>query len=477
MPIRIMTPDEPMCGVTGIARRLLPRLAGCLRDRRGSLATYLAIFGSPAVGAGALSIDFGRIAVLRAQMQDSADAAAISAAAQLDGRDGARGRADTVARNALLQTSGLSSNGATLSVQDVKFYLTYGATPVLAVNDSQAKFAEVTLAPRQVTLMLEPLLASLSGGVVESAREMTAIAVAGPKPTICHAPPLMLCDFVEIDPSQDLRDPANVGRQVRLKEPPSSGSATWAPGNFGLLALPDGSVGASDIEGALAAVAPGDCYDIDVITATGAKTNKVKDGINARFDVPGDPWPFPAPNVINYPRDAALIANTSAKLGDGVWDLNGYWAAKHGGAAPPPDLAGASRYQAHLFELGLAFGRNGKATIFPVTDALPAVFTLVTLPGASIPVATSSANANNSDFDGVPSRAVASNGQARRLMQVAQLRCIAENVQGHGTYPTDGNYLEMFITETVKDPPAAAIYGEVVRALTPTNSPVFHSNV
>jgi hypothetical protein len=285
----------------------------------------------------------------------------------------------------------------------------------------------------------------------------------------------MLCDFAEEDPALDLALPANIGRQIRLKEP-QAGGGTWAPGNFGLLSLPDGSGGANDIEGALAAVEPADCYGIDVITATGSKTNKTKDGINARFDVPGNPWPNPAPNVINFPRDADIIADPNAKLGSGNWDLAGYWMDKHG-VAPPADLTGATRYQAYLYELGEEFARNGRETLYPVPASLPAGYTTVTPPAASVPVAADPANANDNDFDGVPTQTEAANGYARRLVQVAQLNCVAEGINGYGTYPTDGNYIEVFLTETVKDPPDAAIYGEVVRPLTTINSPQFHANV
>jgi len=72
---------------------------------------------------------------------------------------------------------------------------------------------------------------------------------------------------------------------------------------------------------------------------------------------------------------------------------------------------------------------------------------------------------------------VASNGYARRLMNVAVLDCIAEDVRGTGTYPTNGRYIEMFITEYVPEPPDAAIFGEVVRPLTSLFSPDFHANV
>ncbi len=49
-------------------------------------------------------------------------------------------------------------------------------------------------------------------------------------------------------------------------------------------------------------------------------------------------------------------------------------------------------------------------------------------------------------------------------------------VNGHGTYPTNGKYVEMFITQEVKDPPDAAIYGEIVRSLSSFNDPEFYAN-
>jgi hypothetical protein len=85
-------------------------------------------------------------------------------------------------------------------------------------------------------------------------------------------------------------------------------------------------------------------------------------------------------------------------------------------------------------------------------------------------------HSTNPDYDGVPQHTPASNGEARRRMQVALLQCVADDVKGHGTYPTYGKYVELFITETVTDPPEAAIYGEVIRSLTTSTSPQFHAN-
>jgi len=55
------------------------------RDQRGAAAIYTAFAGTLALASGVLGLDIGRVVVLRSQMQNAADAAALSAAAQLDG--------------------------------------------------------------------------------------------------------------------------------------------------------------------------------------------------------------------------------------------------------------------------------------------------------------------------------------------------------------------------------------------------------
>jgi hypothetical protein len=339
---------------------------------------------------------------------------------------------------------------------------------VPAAGDEDSAFIDVELVPRRVDYVLAPLLDKLAG---PKNATLQANAMAGSKPFICHTPPLMICDPAESDPALDLALPANAGRQIQLK-PPQSGGGAWAPGNYGLLALPDGSIGASDIEGALAAIEPEDCYTLDVSTAPGVKTNKVQNGINARFDLPGG-LPNPAPDVINYPKDAEIAADPSVVLGSGNWDLDAYWDAKHGGT-PPTALAGASRYQVYLYELGLEFARNGRQTSYPAGADLPAGFTLVSPAAAGVP--EDPANPDDPDYDGVPSQPVAADGYARRLVEVAVLQCVADGVRGSHTYPTNGRYVELFITEAVDEEPAGGIYGEVVHELTTVNDPDFHAN-
>lgn len=436
-----------------------------LNDRRGGVAVYMAIFGVVIVGAASLSLDFGRMVVLRTQMQDRADAGAMAGAVQLDGRDGAQARATAVARNAMRQTSGIAANGGELDVHAITFYSSMDPD-VSTVDDTDSKFIRVELNPKVVRMMFLPVLDSTA----ETERILRTQATATAAPFICHAPPLMLCDPKESNAGDDLSLPANVGRQIALKPPPNGGF--WAPGNYGLLALPDGSIGADDLMDALVAVEPPDCYSLDVTTAPGVKMNKIRDGINARFDLDG--LPDPAPNVINYPQDPALSGGVVGVLGAGDWDIETYWADRHGGSLPEA-LDGASRYQVYLYELGETYARNGRQTQYPPADDLPAGFTLVTPPGEDIP--EDADNPGDPNVDGVPDQAVASNGPARRLVKVAVLECMAEGIKGSHAYPTHGNYVEMFITQAVPTAPEGAIYGELVQPLSPNTDPDFHANV
>ncbi len=446
------------------------------KHRAGSISIYAAMFSVVAMGGGALVIDYSRAAVLHNEMQNAADAAAMSGAFHLDGKDGARTRATSVALNALRNSSGIpEGNGTTDLSADpaaIKFYSQVTPNLIDATTDLDAKFIEVGLTTQNVSYMFAPILNVISTGTAAGTTVQRS-ATAQTSPYICHAPPLMMCDLAELDPALDPTLKANIGRQIRLKEP-QAGGGSWAPGNFGLLALPDGSSGAVDIEAALAAEEPADCYRLDVITATGSKTNKVKDGINARFDI-GTFTDPPAPNVINYPLDADLIADSAGVIGNANWNIENYWLAKHGSAAPPA-LANASRYQVYLYELGETYARDGKETLYPIpSDGVPDGFNTVTPGAADIPV--DPANPTLPDFDGVPQNTPSVQGPARRLVKVALLQCIADGVNGKGTYPTHGRFVEMLITQEVKDPPDAAIYGEIVRALSPLNEPEFHANV
>ncbi len=443
-----------------------------LADVGGSISAYSAILAVIGIGGAALTIDFGRATVLRTQMQDRADAGAMAGAVYLDFKAGARARAEDVARNAVQQLSSMAGDSADLRVATVNFYSDFLATPPVAANtDEDARFIQVILESRRIDYFFKPVLAMM-GGDGSTSKMLNSAAVAASDPFICKVPPMMMCNPAEADPANDLSLEANVGRQMVLKPPPSGGA--WAPGNFGLLA-PDGVTDADVVAASIAAVDPPDCYTLDVTTAPGVKANKTADALNARFDI--NSYPDPAPNVIAYPQDDVIAADPTLVFGDGIWDDVTYWDEKQGNSPVPGELAGASRYQTYLYELDETFARNGKLTLIPPPNPLPAGYVLVDPPAVKLPKAADPAQDKNPWFDGIPDQTPASNGYKRRLIQVAVLNCLAENVKGSGTYPSNGNYVEMFVTEPAAAPPDMRIFAEVAGTLTPATAPDFHANV
>lgn len=445
-------------------RRLLgaaKRLRELRSDRRGAVAVYAAFISAAALGGGVLALDVGRMVALRAQMQNAADAAALSAATQLTGQPGSIARAQNLAQQGLLNETALSDNPGAFTIQSITFFRQVDPTRIVTTDDFDAAFVEVTLNPQQITLLLKPALDYIASSQnASNISTLNASATATYEPVVCNAPPFMACDPTENGSSNDdLMDPSNAGRQLLVKE---NGGGSFAPGQYGLLCPTGTNCGASEVGDAIAAENPGTCYGANVDTSPGSQTQQVRNGLNARFDTGNQNPKKPAKDIMPYSRDSNM--NASTRVGNGSWNPNSYWSANHPSDPAPSGLSGYSRYQVYLYEMGETFARNGKRTLYPAPSPLPAGYTLVTPPGASIPAA------------GVPTSAPSSLVK-RRVVKLAVLRCVALNVQGSGSYPTFGRYVEAFLTEPVSSPPNADIYGEIIGPLTSRTSSDFHGNV
>lgn len=433
------------------------------RDRRGASAVYFALMTPLLLGTGVLAVDVGRLVVLRSQMQNAADAAAISAANQLDGEDGARDRASAVAKSALKNQTRLADDSQDLAVATVTFYSQLGASPKVATDDVEAIYVRVQLSPRTANTFLDSMLNMASTKKTKSEVSLDARATATPAHIICEAPPFMICDPGENNAALSLKNPANIGRQLVIKE---SGGGSFAPGNYGLLCPASGNCGASNIGDALAAEPAPGCYgETDgtlVDTATGVKTNQVRDGVNTRFDEGKANPKIPAQNIMPYDRDSDMA--TANILGNGNWNPTGYWNTYHPSEMAPSGLSTYTRYQMNLYEQGVTFARKGKQTLYPLPASLPAGYTKVTPPMQSIPPA------------GIP-KSTPSNDPKRRVVKVAVLKCDALNVKGSHTYPTFGNFVEMFLTEPVGAAPASDIYAELIGPVSIFNLDHYHANI
>ena len=436
-------------------------------DTRGVLAIYVALVLTLFLATGVLAIDFGRLAVLRTQMQNAADAAAIAAASKLTGAPGARANATTAA-NAFVATSSLPIGGGNLSIDTLSLFSSYDtatATGVTATEDATAIIAQVTMTTQTINLILAPLIDLLDPptGAAPTSAQLIATATAQYSPIICNVTPFMVCDPAEGgDPSLSLSNSANIGKQLLIKQ--KGGGGAFAPGNFGLLCTISGDCGASAIGDALADELSNTCKTtdaVDVETAPGSKTNQIRNGVNTRFDIVTNS--APAQNIIAYEKDSTIESGSSTFIGDGVWDASAYWATNHSGDALPADISNPSRYQVYLYELGEPFASNGFQTRYPAPDPLPTGFTLITPPAADVPAA------------GVPT-STPSTDIKRRVVQVAVLRCVEQNVQGSGTYSTNGRYVETFITEGMPNV-SDDLYGEIIAPLNAFTSDNFHANV
>ena len=415
-----------------------PRLLRAFsRDKSGAVAIYVGLLLTVLIGVLVLVFDVGRLAVVRSQAQNAADASAIAAAIHLDGTDGARARAEAVARGAANQRSNIEtvSGSPNIQIDTVDFYQDVDKTP--ATSDSDAAFVEVTVRPRPVKHVLEPVLATLTGSVSDGYTNIGAAAMAGNAPVLCDPPALLICNPREVG-LDDILLPEAAGRQIMLRR---AGNAPVA-GNYGLMCPPPyTNCGAPIIEDFLASEGVDACTVTDMSTKTGVTFQKVNRGINHRFEYGSLGYPM-APNIIEFPRDAVF---QNGMLGDGDWGPDTYWPDAHNGETLPMSLMNATRFQTYLYELGESYAANNIGqTMFPspAMAEMPSGFSYVA-GGGPIPT------------DGEPPGANVSPDAMRRVMPAAVVDCVAVGVRGNFDISTrDMVVINVFLTEIVGPPPA-----------------------
>ena len=441
------------------------------KDRGGSVAIYTAVVGTMMIAMSALAVDYGRLTVLRTQMQNAADAAALAGAAQLDGRTDAMARAVDVARNAAQQTSGLAD---TLTVANATVYRSINPDITVGITDANARFIRVTMANENINLLFMPVLNALTAAGSAETATLQATATAQANPFLCPPTTIMACDRFLAGVPLIMSSPTTAGYQLALRDR----NAVPAQLVYFMRLCPSDNPTCSAAEAtAFAADASSDQCDSSTVRPLAPGTDNataIADGINTRFGEGASPEP--AENVVFYDRDSVFDGLTVASpflesgwYGAGDWESGTYWSDHHGGASLPAALAGASRYQVHLYELGQDFARNSKQTIFPLPASLPAGFTAVISPPADIPVG---ADPSDEWQDGVPDAGVASTDPKRRVMIASVVDCEAQ-VFAAPISPT-GGYVELFLTERSED---SVIFVEVIGEITLQNSDDFHVNV
>ncbi len=441
-----------------------------IRRQRGAFLVMMALLIVVLIGIAALALDFGRVVALRAEMQNAVDAAALAGAVELDGKDGARLRARTAARNALIHDSRWARVAELLgdtslpeeafeyfciigSVNDVSDddaprYCAGSQTAARlwpATSDAETHYIRVRLDPEvaehfRVDLIFLPVLQAF-GIDTATVVALNATATAGRHFYECNYPPMMLCDPFESVGSH-FKDEMAAGQGIKLRAQ-GGGASFWAGGNFGFLVPSGGGPGAANVALYLADEGLTGCTPSRVATEPGEMTMTTTSALNTRFDQYNAPNPFnrpnaparwpPAPNVVSYPDDLSFVDVGNSRFGNGNWDFDAYWAAKHAGAPKPNAWSNANRprrWDVYKWEID-----NG-----------------------AIPLAGQPNPAHLYTGDYPPPRSVAE----RRVLHVAVISCAALGVHGASEvtlFEPDG-FAEMFLYRSADGPPGATIYAE-----------------
>ena len=399
-------------------RRSIP---GLFRSNDGAVAPTVALSLFGLIAAGGIAFDYARMATMDTELQNAADQATLAAATQLDGETGACARAAAAAAN-MLSNSTLFANDSqarpiTVTEESscdatgrIRFWQDIGKTTA-ADSDSNARFVEVEVDPREAVYALTPIAAAFSSG------QMTGIAFAGLGQAVCNTPPVMMCNPAEPTGNMDPDFPftANSGDGIRLVV-----GAPSAPGNFGFLQTGYGT-GASALARALGYNnPPADCAPTNGVDTEPGDKEAVRAAFNTRFDLSeagqtcptggtcspsinsrkdlvrgnncgtagqqgwqeaANPYRAPSstvpldgtndPDIMGFPRDMCHAVSldgvcgpggTVRIIGNGIWDRDAYFRVNYGwdaaGTGTANDwttktglTAAATRYQVYKWEM------------------------------------------------------------------------------------------------------------------------------
>lgn len=247
--------------------------AGSRKQERGSILATSAIGMLAILLAVGLGVDISRFYLVKTELQNGADAAALAAVSALTG---APAGIDAAVAQATLKTSNKYNFSHTgISITSVAFSTTLEGT-YMSASDAKSpatvaniKFVRVTTAP-------SPVAISFAGAVLGKSKNLAATATAGYSvglSDICNFLPVMVVDY---------GTPIVAGQLYTFRA--QSGSFV-SPGNYQILAL--AGAGGADARVGLAAgvdacAGPGAEYAID--TKTGVTAGAVRQGVNTRFD-------------------------------------------------------------------------------------------------------------------------------------------------------------------------------------------------
>jgi Flp pilus assembly protein TadG len=253
-----------------VQRRFLRR-----RTERGSILVMTALGMFCALLAVGLCIDISHFYLVKTELQNAADAAALAGAASLN--SSATG-IDAAVSRALVSMNKVEFGKAnvTVSASNVSFAVNLDDSSYMSQASARAsapniRFIRVTTNPASVKVYFASMVL---GGYVD----LTATATAGqsvPLNVICGFLPLSVIDY---------GSPIVAGQMYTFRSQPG-GKNSVSPGNYQILAV--ASRGGNDVRIGLASgvsTCAGMNSELAVDTKPGQTSGPVRQGLNTRFD-------------------------------------------------------------------------------------------------------------------------------------------------------------------------------------------------
>jgi len=281
--------------------QVLSRLGATPRGQRGVVVVLFTIAMLAMLGLTGLALDGAHAMLNKTRLQNTVDAAALSAAKTLDETDDRV--AATVEALAMFSTNASGAGNAEIAAS----YSSGQLTVSVQYSNTLHPFVPATVPERYVRVTATNL--RLPGWFIPvmgfDEMVVAASAVAGPSPTInqsCNIAPMMVCGNGSADPADNFGYDMGVADVLKA----STNSFEVGTGNFQLIRL-DGGQGGADVREAMAGAYEGCLTSGTTIpTEPGNTVGPVVQGLNTRFGIYSGPMSasdYTADVITTEPRD------------------------------------------------------------------------------------------------------------------------------------------------------------------------------
>lgn len=291
-------------------------------SERGSILAVSAFGMLTFLLAVGLCVDISHFYVVKAELQNAADASALAGASALNSAPAGIDTATTRAVQ-VMNSYEFNNKGVTINPENVKFAANFGGPYVDAASaKAQAgniRFVQIEIPPKQVGVFFATPV--LNANTVNLSQE----AIAG-----MSVPPNVFCEWIPLAVIDDATNPMMPGNTYVIRGGPQN---SVSAGNRQILAV-NGS-GASVVrinlaKGVKECVEPGQQYLKD--TKPGVDAGPVRAGLNTRFDE------YPAGmDYTEFPPDLNVKENITFKQYSNATKGSTYWQSPNPGHGAAPN--------------------------------------------------------------------------------------------------------------------------------------------